>query len=428
MHKNARLTHIVGLFWICLLYLCVHGGLFLFDLSDPAAFLRGDRGMSRFAKIQEVLQADPHSFQNAILNLGPPGDFLQHALLYGIGGSYALIAFQIALQLLTLVVVYTVATRLTGNVIAAMAAGLFLIVMPGALMNPHLLTTETWFTGFLMLGMALILFSMDSDGRIVSTSSCYAGFVGLALASAVRPQGILVPFVIAGCLSIVLRQNARKVFAGALLSCAIFPVSWMTLRFLLVGDFGLGEYDADFAMNLALRADRILGVPFETTGRLSLSAFAAIALAHPAATVNSIYSDALNLIFNPGANHLFGYYLRLFDGHDGFYWYDVRDKSGLVGVVVELLKQNATFLVLFVIWTILHLTILSGVAVALWRGHRMRSSLWIAVAVAATLIVSAFAAGQVRWDHRAATEPLLALLAAYGWFGRMAAAPSKAAF
>jgi hypothetical protein len=421
MLKNVPLTRAGGLFWICLLFLCVHGGLFLFDLSDPTAFLRGDRAVSRLDKIMAVLKAaDLHSFQDATLNSGMPGDFLPHALLYRIGGPYFLIAFQIALQLSTLIITYLLAARITGSKTVALAAGLFFIVLPGSLMDPHLLTTEIWYKVLLMFGIALICYSMDSEGRIFSTSSFCAGFIFLALASAVRPQGLLVPLVVAGCLAATSKQNGPKIVAGTLLSFAVFPVSWMALRFLLVGEFGFGEYGSDLPDNLGFRADRILGVPFGTTGKLSLLGLADIARSHPVAAINTIYSDLINLFLNPGVNHVFGYYLKMFDSVS-FYWVDLRDKSGLVGVVVEILRQNAVFLVLLIVWMIIHLTVLSGALavplLSVWSGVRLQPPVWIMIAVVATLMACSFASGWVRWDYRAGTEPILALLAAYFWFG-----------
>jgi hypothetical protein len=421
MCNKAQLVRSSGLFWICLLFLCVHGSLFLFDLSDPTALLRGDRGGNRLDKITAVLQAaDPHSFQNAILNSGAPGDFLQHALVYGVGGPYFLIAFQIALQFSTLVITYFLAARITGSTTVAFVAGLFFIVLPGSLMDPHLLTTETWYKGLLMFGIALICYSMDSEGRIFLTSSLCAGFVFLALASAVRPHGLLVPIAVAGCLAVTSKRNGLKIVIGTLLSLAVFPVSWMALRFLLVGEFGLGEYSSDFADNLGQRADRILGVPIGTAGKLSLLKLADIASSHPSAAINTIYSDFVNLVLNPGVNHVFGYYMRWFDS-DIFHWVELRDKSGLGGVVMEILKQNAVFLTLLITWMTIHLTVLSGaIAVPLlsvWNGTRLQPSVWIMIAAAVTLMVSAFGAGFTRWDYRAGVEPILALLAAYYWFG-----------
>jgi hypothetical protein len=420
MYKNALPMHTGPLFLICLLFLCIHGCFFLFDLADPTAFLRGDRAMDRFTKIKEMQEATSLSFPNLILNSGVPGDFLQHTLLYWLGGRYLLITCQIALQLVTMVITYLSAVRLTGSAAVATAAGLFLVVMPGTLMDPHLLTTETWFTAFVTLGTLLVCQSVDPSGRVISACTCYVGFVSLALASSIRPQALLVPFAIVVCLYARLGRDSGKIFIGGLLSYATFPISWMTLRFLLMGDFGLGASNADLAFNLGLRADRILAIPLETTGRLSLSTFFEIAMFHPLATLNTFYSDALNLIFNPGINHVFGYYLGLFESPHGYLWNQIRDQSGIFGVMMEILNRNAVFVMLFIIWVVIHLTILFATATVALRavrgGSQAQSWIWVTLVVAVTVIASGFAAGQVRWNHRAGVEPLLALLAACGLF------------
>jgi hypothetical protein len=420
MYKNDLSKHTGALLLICLLFLCIHVGLFLFDLADPTAFLRGDRAHERIKQINGLLEATPDSIWDLTLNWGVPGDFLQHALLYWIGGRYLLIACQIGVQLFTLIITCVSAARLTGNPTVATATGLFLVVMPGTLMDPHLLTSETWFTAFLTLGVLLICHSVNPSRLVVSAHRCYLGFVGLALASSVRPQGLLVPIAIVACLFIGLERDRGRIFIGGLLSYAIFPISWMTLRFFLIGDFGMGASNAGLATNLGIRADRILAAQPETNGGLTLGAFFEIAASHPWPTLNTFYSDTLNLIFNPGVNHVFSYYLGLFDSPPGF-WEQVRDQSGLLGIVTELVRRNAAFVALFIVWTVLHLMILSGTAMVAFRAVRGRSQVplwvWIFLTVVVTVIASSLTAGGVRWNHRAGAEPLLALLAACGLFG-----------
>jgi hypothetical protein len=420
MHrKTAPTTR--WLFWVCMVFLCVHGGLFIFDVTDPSAFIRGDRALDRLAEVNQLLRASPNSYLPIILNTGAPGDFLQQAVLYSIGGRLFVIFCQIALQLLILVSTCFAALRITKSETIAIVTGAFLLVMPGTLMDPHLLTTETWFTLFLSIGTLSVCQAISADGRIISTFLYYIGFVSLALASSIRPQALLVPFAIATYLSVALPRDRGTICAVGLLSYAIFPISWMTLRFLFAGDLSLGASNADLAFNLGLRADRILALPLETTGRLDVRTFFGIAASHPWASLNTIYSDALDLILNPGANHVFGYYLGLFKTPDGFSWGQIRDQSGVRGVLTELVRTNAGFLVLFVTWTLIHLTVLSGLAIAAFRAvnGRGRTPLWIWIVfiVVATIVASSFGAGLLRWSHRAGIEPLLALLAAYGLFG-----------
>lgn len=422
MQEKFLSRHAKALLLICLAFLCIHGGLFLFDLGHPDAILRGDRAETRLKMVLGLMSAEPADLPDLIFHssLGAPGDFLQHALLYWIGGPYLVIAFQIALQLLILVMTYFAAMRLTGNAAVAAAAGLFLLVMPGTLMNPHLFTSETWFAAFMTAGVLLIYRSLDPINQAIAPGYYYAGFVSLALACFVRSQGLLVSAATVICLCAWLKRDYGKIIAGGLLSYLIFPVAWMTLRFIVVGEFGIGESDASLVNNLALREDRILGLPFGTHYKSTLAEFLQVAAAHPLATLNTIYSDALNLVFNPGATHVFGYYLGLFTVEFSF-WQQVRDQHGLLGVVTELLRRDSSFLALFVAWTVIHFTILLATAIAVFRvmrdGRQVPVWVHISLVVSTLVVATAFAAGMVRWDHRAGIEPLLALLAAYGLFG-----------
>jgi hypothetical protein len=146
-----------------------------------------------------------------------------------------------------------------------------------------------------------------------------------------------------------------------------------------------------------------------------------LAVAHPLAFLNTLYTDAFNLVLNPGANHMFGYYLGLGETPDGFSWLKTRDQFGIAGVVAELFKRNGPLVALFAIWTIIHAVVLFGVGRAgliILRAHRGAAPwIWIVMIVIATTLMSGFAAGLVRWNLRSGAEPLLAILAAYGLLG-----------
>jgi len=402
------------------LFIGIHACLFYFDVTDPAAFLRGDRAIDRLAHVHGLLAAGSSAIIHAALDSGVPGDFLQHAVLYAIGGRYLVIVAQIALQLFTLLLVYSFVARTSGSAKIAATAGMLIVIMPGSLLNPHLLVTEAWFTALLMIGTVSICEAVDAKRDAPSPAYLYLGFASLGLASAIRPQGLLIPLVLTTYLLFAFPKARGASLKAALLAYAVFPLSWMTLRFLLVGDFGLGSSNADLATNLAFRADRILSLPLDSTGRMDLLPFIHLALSHPLAFFNTLYADAFNLILNPGANHLFGYYLQFGETPNGFSWLKVRDQSGMGGVVAEVLTRNAKLVALFGIWTAIHAAALFGVARACIEivrdRRRMPPWIWIVMIVVVTTALSGFAAGLVRWNLRSGVEPLLAVLAAYGLF------------
>jgi hypothetical protein len=414
---------------LCLAFIGIHACLFLFDIANPGAFLRGDRAIDRLDHINQLLSARSPTIAGAALNSGVPGDFLQHAVLYAIGGRQLLIVSQIALGVLTLVLVYLFVARALASVKIGAAAAALVIVMPGGLLNPHLLVTESWFTAFLVAGTISICWAVVRSRGTLSYGYLYLGFACLGLASSIRPQGLLIPLVLAAYIATVVPSARRASLLAALLAYGIFPISWMALRLLLVGDFGLGPSNADLQTNLALRADRILLLPLDSTGRLGLLPFIELAMAHPLAFLNTLYTDAFNLLLNPGANHLFGYYLGLGETPDGFSWLKTRDQLGMAGVIAELLRRNGLLVALFAVWAAIHATLLFGVgragALVSRAGRQTPTWIWIVLIVIVTTLLSGFAAGLVRWNLRSGVEPLLAILAAYGLFGAKAETQSR---
>jgi hypothetical protein len=437
MNEFQRLRVDPLLMAIVALYLCIHGLLLVYDLGHPAALLVGDRSLLRMEKVTALLAAPPGSGLDVVVRSGAPGDYVLHAALFALGGAPLIIVTQLLVQLVTLVVTYVLARRLTGSARIAAASALLLMVMPGALMNAHLLATETWFAVFLTIGTLLLCLAIGDSGRSCgssrsSRSSTWAitvcGFVALAAAAFVRPQGLFVPAAAALCLVAVRPRAAGQVAFGLAVCYALFPLSWIALQWLAAGQFGVGASDADLGTNLLIRANRMSGLPFDAPGEpLGLLAFLDIAAAHPAATLKTFYTDILNLVFNPGINHVFGLYLGLFDAvQDRAFWSRTIDQTGAVGVVNEILRQSPTFLAIFVTWAIVHALVLVGTAVAAVRaiaaGQRAPQWIRLVLAVVAVTIASALVAGLVRWAHRSGAEPLLALLVAWGLLGRQPAA------
>jgi hypothetical protein len=424
-------NHDVGkrsdLLLICVVFLIIHFSLFTFDLADPRAFLRGDRAEDRLQKIADLLAASADTLNNSVFNKGVPGDFLLHALPYWLGGQYLVIAVQMFLQFCILIATYFAAIHLIRDQKGALAAGLLLIVLPGTLIDTHTLVTETWFAALLSLGTLLLCVAIDQKNRTVPLPVLLTAFIAFAVASAIRPQGLLVPIAVALFLALALQRNRWPILLCLLLSYLIFPIAWMTLRLAFVGDFGLGASEADFGINLSIRSLRILaqwpGTPGTRVGPLE---FLQIAAAHPVETLKTYAVDAVNLILNPGSNQVFGHYLRLYDStSDSFMWLRLHDEHGFIALVTELLRLNALALTLFAIWAVIQGIVLLGIGAAFLKLVRNRNSIPLPVGLLMTVVlvstVSVFAAGNARWTHRAGFEPLLALLAAWGLFGQKAA-------
>ncbi len=349
-----------------------------------------------------------------------PGDFAVHAILYRFGGQYLVIAAQIFVQFAVVAGLYLCARRLIGRN-AALAAGFLMVVMPGALMNPHLLVTETWVAALISLGILFFCLAFNNRHEFVSASYLFAGFASLTLAMFIRPQGLLLPLALGACLLAIMKGGRIPIVIGVVGSYLVFPLSLMIFRLVGTGEFGLGESAADLGTNLLLRANRILyGSYFEPGQKMTISHFLAVAAAHPLVTLNTFYADAVNLFLNPGSNHVFGFYLKIYNAEDFRFWVGLLDRAGATGVVGQVLREGLPFLVIFATWMIIHVIVLCGMALAGIRAVRRWNItppwVWLALVAAVVYLATSFASGQVRWAHRTGVEPLLVMLAVWGFF------------
>jgi hypothetical protein len=427
MTKLYNLILRFGFLPVGIAYFCIHGALFLYDVRNPSAFLSGDRSTGRIVRIADFISA-PSDYWTLLVHPFP-GDFAVHAILYRLGGQYFVIGAQIFLQFAILLGVYLCISRLLGRA-AAVFGGLLLIVMPGALMNPHMLVTETWFSAFLSLGVLFFCLAINDRRELKSTSYLLAAFVSLALATFIRPQGLLLPISMALALTTIIKRGRTPILIGVAASYLIFPLSLMIIRFLTAGDFSLGESEADLGTNLLLRANRVLYNSFLEPGqKLTILQFLKIAVAHPLATLNTFYADAANLFLNPGSNHLVGSYLKLYDPKDFRFWVSMLDRAGPVGVIGQILREDLPFLTTFAVWMIIHMIVLVGVSAACFQALRWKRNtppwVWLVLVATFTYLVTAFAAGQLRWSHRTGVEPLLVILAAWGFFSSASGARSE---
>src|SRR6266436_8558602 len=418
MHRFYHFIVRYGFLLILFVYFCVHGALFVFDLENPKAFLHGDRAADRIAHIAHFMSA-PSNYV-ALLTAPFPGDFAVQAVLYRFGGQYFVIGVQIFLQFAILAGVYLCTLRLMGRR-AALAAGLLLIAMPGTLMNTHMLVTEPWFAAFLSVGILFFCLSVNDQRELESLSYLSAGFLSLTLAMFIRPQGLLLPLAMAAALMAIAKGSRVPIFVGVAASYLVFPLSLMIFRLLSIGEFGLGESNADLGINLLLRANRILyGSYYELGEKLTISQFLSIAASHPLATVNTFYADAVNLFLNPGNNAVFGFYLGLYNPEDFRFWVGLLDRAGPTGVIAQVVREEGPFVTTFVIWTVVHIVVLIGVGTACVRALRERNItplwVWLVLVGVGVYLATAFASGQLRWSHRAGIEPLLVILVAWSFF------------
>lgn len=412
--------------WRCrailfLAFAIVHGLLLVHDARQPFSILNGDRAPSRIYKIQALLAAGWNGLPDILAQFGSPGDFMFQGVLYAVGGFAGLRAFQIALMAVIVALTFEITRRLTGNHRFAFATGLLLVFLPGSVMNPHLLISEIYSELFLLLGAGLAYLAVRRRHLPEGTRWLFLAYVLFALAAFVRLQSALVPLLLVPLLRYY-GIKWPKLGSAVLLFLLVFPGSWLVTRLALFGSFGMGPSDADFGLNLMIRARRIadlagLQIPGNEL-RMPLGQFLQLSLAQPVATLRTFLTDAITLLGNPGANHLFGNYLGLFDRPpDPLKWLRLMDSEGIAGVLREMAANGPLFLACFALMSLLHLVVVIGCCSAIVAGLVRRSFPdWLAIftLTAVANLLAAFAAGGLRWSHRSSVEPELAMLAVYG--------------
>jgi hypothetical protein len=403
-------------------FIAVHALIMIKTTDDPTSWLRGDRAEARYAAVKTFLEAPPDS-KTALLAKTGPGDYLFHALAIGSGGPAGLILLQLLLQAVTVAMIYAMG-RGIGCPRVGTAAAAILIVLPGSLMNPHLLVTETPYCMLLTAATALLAFGLQRHDRW-DGPAVVAAFLCLALAGFMRPQTLLIVVGVAAVLEAGCRSLRGPALLGSLLSLALFPLAWLAFQAWVGVDFSIGSPDADLGTNLSLRAGRILSLAGEQTTlpvKIGLGPFVTLALQYPVLLARTLVTDAVNLLFNPGANHVFGIFLQIFPtASERTYWNRLLDESGPSGILTAVLAQGPAFILTFGFMAVLHVVLVLGVGLAVLKymfglGDRPQV-IGLVLFVTVLFIASVFAAGVIRWAHRSPVEPLLALLAAYGYLG-----------
>lgn len=416
-----------GMMLVGLLYLALHLALLIHDVRQPEAWLQGDRAEGRIELVIAAAQADAATLSGMFLDKGLPGDYLIHSLLFAAGGKWGVILFQCLLGLLNLWLVMRLARELGTTPGTAALAGVLFAVLPGSMMNPHLLVTESYFTAAFSAGV----WAWVRAARVGGWMPVLLGCLLFTAAATVRPQAM--PYALVAAL---LLPVSRCLFDGqrfsvtplalALAGLLVFPGSWILWRYLMTGDIGLGASEFDLATNLQIRVDRaqaILGTETwgryaaEGPGRLELAGFLQFSAEHPVAVLRTFLSDLLNFVANPGANAVFGYYLQWFETPDVFYWKHLLDQKGVLGLLQSMASQNAAFIACFAWAGMVHATVLGGALIGAVSGLMqplLRSRMLLLLALLLMQAGVVFASGLVRWAHRAPLEPLLAVLAAIG--------------
>ncbi|MFO1127720.1 MAG: hypothetical protein U1E66_04690 [Rhodospirillales bacterium] len=428
------------------LFVLVHGVLLAHDIRNPEAFYEGDRADKRANKVRVFLDipdlrkvssptwssipALPFdgnipkdlTVTEKLLNLGPPGDYLFHALPYAIGGPVAVILVQLVLGLVAVVCVFQLA-RLLGlsEVYASLGTALY-ILLPSSLFQPHVLVSEGLFNPLVAIAVYLLV-------RTVQVSFRWPAFLVaialLAVAMEIRTQLVLYPFVLVAIFLYYFRRNWARFVVPTLIVCFALPVAWVLFVSSQPNELVIAKTELSARRNLSgivARMSLRAGFPFERGAypgeEIPIPEFLGYAIRYPLALVQVKTTDVVELVSNPGITAL-GKYLGVglfnFRTETGrLFWSQVKWNAGVVGVVRELLRQDLAFLIPFlaacVVWSVLAL----GASFGAWLLIKDRRVGGAAKAVLFSIVTYNFAIVQVgevtRVTQRSPYEFVIAIL------------------
>lgn len=411
-----------------LAFLILHGALLAYDLQHPDAIFGGDRAESRWASMQDRLAASDDQANAVILKYSQPGDYVLHTWLYRLGGFPAILLMQMGVALGTLLATMSLARLLGATPQAAAVAGMLFVLLPGSIISPHLLTTETFFTACFLIGCLLLAAGMQRS----SIGMLWLAVLPWAIGAFIRPQGMIFMPVAVAMIAVWHPSLRRAAFLSAALCVLLFPGLWLLWRQSLTGEVGMGESDADLGVSFRIRAHRVLNLLGITdwaaqdqvlVPRMSAQEFFSLFAQHPLGFLKTYVSDLINVALNPGANAVFGHYLKLFPTTtDPHFWKLLMDREGISGVLGGIGANGLGYVAAFFVLGAIHGLVVVSAALGIWRGLRDPATRRVNVLVfTMTLMALAviFIAGLVRWAHRAPAEPLMAAFAGIGlvWAG-----------
>ncbi len=432
------------------LFVVVHGALFVYDVRNPEAFYEGDRGDKRankirvFLDIPDLREAKSPTWSSIpalpfggdipkdltvtekLLNLGPPGDYLFHALPYAIGGPVIVILVQLVLGLIAVVCVFRLG-RLAGlsEAYAFLGTALY-ILLPSSLFQPHVLVSEGLFNPLVAIAVYLFV-------RTVQVSFRWPAFllalVLLAVAMEIRTQLLLYPFVLVAIFLYYFRERWTRFVLPTLIICFAFPIAWMLFDSSQPSELVTAKTELSARRNLSGIVERMslrAGFPFERRAypgeEIPIPEFLGYAVRYPLALVQVKTTDVVELVSNPGITAL-GRYLGIdlfkFRTETGrLFWSQVKWNAGVVGVARELLRQDMAFLIPFLaacaVWFVLALGALFG-AWLLIKDRRVGGA---AKAILFSIVIYNFVIVQVgevtRVTQRSSYEFVIAILVAIG--------------
>ena len=376
----------------------LHAAMLAYDLQHPGRFLNADRAEERIAAVQGFGQAlrsgDPAAY---LAGHGIVGDWLPQALVYAAGGQYLVISLQVLLALASVLWVREIALRVGLDERRAGAAALLYALLPHTLVLPHQLASEALFAPLVVLAIRL--------GQ--------RGALALGLATLIRPQTLLWPFIHAP-------RNWR--FAAVALAPLL---GWMMFILLATGELSMGRSGHDLGHNLHDRMQRMAATlpaderpaPGSTASPGEYFAFVA---RHPLLAAKHSGRDLAALAFKSGIERVTLDYLELFPESRAALqassggWRAAVEQQGFAAALGALVRAQPGLVLSSAVSALAFTAFMALALHGALALRRNREALLLALFVL-YVFATAQAVDAAQSRHRAPAEFALCVLAAAGW-------------
>jgi hypothetical protein len=422
-------------------FVAVHGALWVHGLIFEESFLAGDRSHSRLGKITYVFQGEakqsvaeyeaalaPRGFEPGWLGRafesGRPGDYIIQGLILAVGNRHLLVAFHLALSLVSVICTYYLTIFLGVPDRLALVAAILYSMLPGSLVHPHQLASEALSNPLVAIGFFIIIGSAKSR---LPDRWLLVGVASLALSMFVRPQQILYSFLLALILGASDSSRWRSQVLAIVPICFLLPLAWGLFVFSQTGEYtfrGRENYDLNEISYLTAEGMNVIAdVPFDASEypdkSMPVPDFLRFALGHPVGLIHLELSNSFNLILNSGAYSVASHHLGFFPNDLGtMYWKGVRVREGVIGLVMRVLQLRPGLVAIViggtVAWgVILIVTVIGGIAFSRdGRSTPLSKAVLFSYLFYALLI--ALVLTGARWGQRTPLEFLIAILFAVG--------------
>ena len=422
--------------WLVAVLLLVHALLLIHDLTDPQAWRAGDRSWARAEKIEYVLHGDqPIVFEhlpqqqpepemwNRIARLGAPGDFLPQTALVALGGIPLLVFVQSLLAVMSAVFLYRLIMMLgLGSGPAVIGAAIYAL-LPGNLLQAHVLGAEGLFIPLLPVSAYWIVAALR--GR-APPSRLYQGAALFGVAALLRTQVVLLPLVFLLLALVWAPRRWHRMFVLATAISMTPNLIWVGVASFADEPLRMAPVDADasyhwrhriWRMNTYIPEAESMPSPGKRDPIETRTMLAYIA-EHPGAYLRTVLTDNLDYFGNPGSVQLVRYLGVLGEMPDPLVFKAAKDR-GVAAVIQTLLEWNAAFTVFFSVHIVLWGAVLLLAACGIWQWLRapLLGTPWSTALLIAYLgynLAVIQLAGHSRWSLRQPLEWVLVLAALSG--------------